>query len=161
MDQQSVFDSVVDTVGVALAGSREPACRLLGDYTRTTAAPGAAAVWGTADRLAPASAALLNGTAAMAQEFDDRHVRHGHPRIREQGKVESQPLRVAGVAFRRRRVHAEWLDTFALVQGQVIAHGGQLAVSAGGVVAGIEGEQHPMRRQHVAERVPASIGPGE
>ncbi len=78
-DQASVLDSIVDTVGVALAGSREPVCRLLSDYTRTAAAPGAAAVWGTADRLAPAAAALLNGTAAMAQEFDDRHVRHGHP----------------------------------------------------------------------------------
>jgi 2-methylcitrate dehydratase PrpD len=76
----SVIDSIVDTVGVALAGSVEPVSVLLGDYAVANGAPGTADIWGRPGRgLAAAAAAFANGAAAMSQEFDDRHVRYGHP----------------------------------------------------------------------------------
>jgi 2-methylcitrate dehydratase PrpD len=78
-DQQSVLDSVVDTVGVALAGTREHVSILVREHVLSTFRPGTAQVWGTKHCLSQVGAALCNGTAAMSQEFDDRHIRHGHP----------------------------------------------------------------------------------
>ncbi|WP_050793749.1 MmgE/PrpD family protein [Streptomyces viridosporus] len=68
---------VVDTVGVAVAGLTTPAAVLVRDWVEdqspsgASAPDGTAAVWGTAGRLGPADAALVNGTAAHALDWDD------------------------------------------------------------------------------------------
>ncbi|MBM9461201.1 MmgE/PrpD family protein [Nocardioides sp. zg-536] len=68
---------VVDTVAVATAGTRTPAADLLRSWVteqypaRTADSTGLAAVWGTGTRLGPADAALVNGTAAHALDWDD------------------------------------------------------------------------------------------
>jgi 2-methylcitrate dehydratase PrpD len=68
---------ILDTVGVTLAGSVEPCAQIVG---RVAAAPGPALVFGTAGRLAVADAALVNGTASHALDFDDcSNTLGGHP----------------------------------------------------------------------------------
>ena len=70
---------ILDTVGVTLAGSREPCARIA---LRVSAAAGPALVFGTAQRLAVTSAALVNGTAAHALDFDDcSNTLGGHPSV--------------------------------------------------------------------------------
>jgi 2-methylcitrate dehydratase PrpD len=62
--------AVLDTVGVALAGVAEPAACI----ARTVAAAegaGAVTVFGAPERLSASNAALANGTAAHALDFDD------------------------------------------------------------------------------------------
>ena len=69
---------ILDTVGVTLAGATEP-CAVL---ARRVAAPaaGAALLFGTATRTAPAEAAWANGTASHALDFDDcSNTLGGHP----------------------------------------------------------------------------------
>src|SRR5205085_11033777 len=63
--------AVLDTVGVTLAGSVEPAARIV---QRVAAAEGGApcsSVLGTAQRTSASTAALANGTAAHALDYDD------------------------------------------------------------------------------------------
>jgi 2-methylcitrate dehydratase PrpD len=68
---------ILDTVGVTLAGSVEPCAQIV---RRVAAAPGAALVFGTTTRLAVADAALVNGTASHALDFDDcSNTLGGHP----------------------------------------------------------------------------------
>src|SRR5271156_4894728 len=68
---------ILDTVGVTLAGSVEPCAQIA---RRAAAAPGPALVFGTAARLAVADAALVNGTASHALDFDDcSNTLGGHP----------------------------------------------------------------------------------
>jgi 2-methylcitrate dehydratase PrpD len=62
---------MLDSMGLALAGGASPVCRILGHYAIRNAAKGAAAVYATGDRYAPAMAALINGTAMHADNFDD------------------------------------------------------------------------------------------
>ncbi|WP_223124144.1 MmgE/PrpD family protein [Nocardioides marmotae] len=71
-------DLVVDTVGVAVAGRTTEPVRLLEDWLREeepaergAVRPGTAAAWGSPRRLGPADAALVNGTAAHALDWDD------------------------------------------------------------------------------------------
>jgi 2-methylcitrate dehydratase PrpD len=62
--------AVLDTVGVALAGANEPASRIV----RTVLVPASAGesfAWGTVERLSASDAALANGTAAHALDYDD------------------------------------------------------------------------------------------
>ena len=62
--------AVADTVGVALAGSIEPAARAVRDAISLSAeAP--CSVWGVSGRASAADAALANGTAAHALDYDD------------------------------------------------------------------------------------------
>jgi 2-methylcitrate dehydratase PrpD len=81
--------AVIDTIGVALAGSIEPAAhivqgtvspayhRTLGLWDRRTnetadrRAPGPCSVWGTSLHTPSPDAALANGTAAHALDYDD------------------------------------------------------------------------------------------
>ena len=70
--------AVLDTLGVALAGAVEPpaalAARLAPDL------PAGSAVWGQNRRSTPAYAALINGAAAHALDYDDvQHSLRGHP----------------------------------------------------------------------------------
>ena len=61
--------AVLDTIGVTLAGVTEPASRIV----RTTLAPAehGCVVWGTGQRSTAPDAALANGTAAHALDYDD------------------------------------------------------------------------------------------
>jgi 2-methylcitrate dehydratase PrpD len=62
--------AVLDTIGVALAGAAEPAARIV-HATVAEAGAGRAVIIGTALRASPAGAALANGTAAHALDYDD------------------------------------------------------------------------------------------
>ena len=69
---------ILDTVGVTVAGSVEPAARILGRVVAPT--DGASLVFGSADRTSALDAALINGTAAHALDFDDcNNTLGGHP----------------------------------------------------------------------------------
>ncbi|HEX5216822.1 MAG TPA: MmgE/PrpD family protein [Vicinamibacterales bacterium] len=62
--------ALMDTIGVALAGAAEPAARIVRETTAT--ADGApCSVWGTDTRASAPDAALANGTAAHALDYDD------------------------------------------------------------------------------------------
>ena len=62
--------AVLDTVGVTLAGASEPASRIVQALV-TTEHGDACGVFGTAGRASASSAALANGTAAHALDYDD------------------------------------------------------------------------------------------
>jgi 2-methylcitrate dehydratase PrpD len=61
--------AVLDWWGVTVAGAHEPVARLLRDATAEP--PGAASVLGTDKSASPVTAALWNGTAAHALDYDD------------------------------------------------------------------------------------------
>jgi 2-methylcitrate dehydratase PrpD len=62
--------AVLDTVGVMLAGASEPASRIVQRMVATDGGD-ACAVFGTPGRASAGGAALANGTAAHALDFDD------------------------------------------------------------------------------------------
>jgi 2-methylcitrate dehydratase PrpD len=62
--------ALLDTIGVTLAGSREDAPRLL-DQTLAPQEGGTSLVFGGTRRVNPLDAALINGTAAHALDFDN------------------------------------------------------------------------------------------
>jgi 2-methylcitrate dehydratase PrpD len=69
---------ILDTIGVTLAGCSEPAARIV----RRVVPPngGASLVFGSTDRTNALDAALVNGTAAHALDFDDcNNTLGGHP----------------------------------------------------------------------------------
>ena len=82
--------AVLDTVGVTLAGSVEPAPRLVRDVARAEGGATRCGILGVAERTGAGWAALANGTAAHALDFDDMcFVSLAHP---------SAPLVAAGLA---------------------------------------------------------------
>lgn len=66
-----IIRSLVDTVGVTLAGFDSDVIEALDRWGQTELAPGDAVVWGRAQTASPSRAALINGTAAHALDFDD------------------------------------------------------------------------------------------
>lgn len=71
---------LLDTVGVTLAGSTDPGTRIVA----RSLAPGAGAslVFGSQQRVGALDAALINGTAAHALDFDDcNNTLGGHPSV--------------------------------------------------------------------------------
>ncbi len=69
--------AILDTVGCTLAGASEPCARIV---ARVTASGGPCLVFGTTQRVAPLDAALINGTASHALDFDDcSNTLGGHP----------------------------------------------------------------------------------
>ncbi len=60
-----------DCVGVALAGARQPAGTIQADWARQSRGTGKATVWGNDFTTSPHDAALVNGTAAHALDYDD------------------------------------------------------------------------------------------
>jgi 2-methylcitrate dehydratase PrpD len=69
---------VLDTIGVTLAGAREPAAQLAA--RSLDLAPGPSVVLGSARRIGALDAALINGTASHALDFDDcNNTMGGHP----------------------------------------------------------------------------------
>lgn len=71
--------ALLDTVGVTLAGSREDCVRFVRKATGPSAS-GHATLFGDAATISPLDAALINGTAAHALDFDDcSNTMGGHP----------------------------------------------------------------------------------
>ena len=69
---------ILDTVGVTLAGAAEEATRLTLGVTGTSSGP--SLVFGHAKRIGALDAALVNGTASHALDFDDcNNTLGGHP----------------------------------------------------------------------------------
>lgn len=80
---------LVDWVGVTLAGSREPAARIALDAMLEDASgKDGVTVVGRASLLPPSAAALVNGTASHALDYDDANtVMLGHPTVPVLGAV--------------------------------------------------------------------------
>jgi len=71
---------VLDLLGCAIAGAREPLVEILADEFAGDAASTRCGLIGRAERASPATAALVNGAAAHALDFDDTHwTMNGHP----------------------------------------------------------------------------------
>ena len=72
--------AILDTVGVTLAGAAEPCTQIVARVLSAGAdgSEGECLIFGTARRAAPLDAALINGTAAHALDYDDVALR-GHP----------------------------------------------------------------------------------
>ena len=68
---EKAANAFIDTLGVGLAGSSEPVSALISQWVLEEAGKGEATVWGSNNRVSPAQAALANGTAAHALDFDD------------------------------------------------------------------------------------------
>ena len=73
-------DGILDTVGVTLAGAKDDTTAVVARTLRRTAGQGAALIFGGGERCDALSAALINGTAAHALDFDDcSNTIGGHP----------------------------------------------------------------------------------
>src|SRR5438445_10060077 len=77
--------------------------------------------------------------------------------VGEQREVEVHLRHVAGVAPHRRGADAEALNARLPEPLDLIAHGGELAVSAGGIVAGLENQRDVRSLGHVAARLALPI----
>ena len=74
--------ALLDTIGVTLAGAREPTARIAADVLDVDALPGPALVLGGRTRTRALDAALVNGAAAHALDFDDcNNTIGGHPSV--------------------------------------------------------------------------------
>jgi 2-methylcitrate dehydratase PrpD len=72
--------AILDTVGVTLAGSREDCTRIVEQVLAAGSFGGDSLVFGSDRRVPPLVAALINGTAAHALDFDDvSNSLGGHP----------------------------------------------------------------------------------
>jgi len=73
-------EGILDTVGVTLAGAKEDTTAVVARTLRWTAGQGAALLFGGRERVDALSAALINGTASHALDFDDcSNTLGGHP----------------------------------------------------------------------------------
>src|SRR5512146_2354265 len=63
--------AVLDTLGVALAGSRETAPQIVGEVLELRSGNGPCLIIGTNAHASPLDAALINGTAAHALDYDN------------------------------------------------------------------------------------------
>jgi 2-methylcitrate dehydratase PrpD len=63
--------AMLDCIGVALAGARQPGGTIMAEWSRAAAGAGPATVWGQGFKTAPHDAALTNGMAAHALDYDD------------------------------------------------------------------------------------------
>jgi 2-methylcitrate dehydratase PrpD len=71
---------ILDTVGVTLAGAHDETTAVVASVLRKTAAPGPALIFGGSERIDVLNAALINGTASHALDFDDcSNTLGGHP----------------------------------------------------------------------------------
>jgi 2-methylcitrate dehydratase PrpD len=74
--------AALDTVGVMLAGAAEPAARIVREVARTEGGLPLCTVVGTTLRTSPTWAALANGVAGHAHDFDDTSFALiGHPSV--------------------------------------------------------------------------------
>ncbi|MFI5316640.1 MAG: MmgE/PrpD family protein [Myxococcota bacterium] len=74
--------AILDALACAIAGRHEPVSERVRQWALTQGSSGAAALWGTGERVSPGLAALVNGTAAHALDFDDvSWAMNGHPTV--------------------------------------------------------------------------------
>jgi aconitate decarboxylase len=66
---------ILDTIGCGLHGSNLPWSKIALETVQDLGSAPVASVWGTLERVAPADAALVNGTMVHAFELDDLHKR--------------------------------------------------------------------------------------
>ena len=66
-------DALIDTLGVALAGAREPAAEMAARWVEEIGARPQATMWGRPRATSAAEAAFTNGICAHALDFDDSH----------------------------------------------------------------------------------------
>lgn len=72
--------AILDTVGCILAGANEPCARIIGRQATIGTTGGDCLVFGHDRRVGPLEAALINGTAAHALDYDDcSDTLGGHP----------------------------------------------------------------------------------
>lgn len=69
---------ILDCLGVSLAGSQEPASRIISDYVKELGGKPEAAVIAMGFRTSGPQAALANGTLAHALDYDDSHPNFQH-----------------------------------------------------------------------------------
>src|SRR5437867_4094982 len=72
-------DALLDSIGVALAGSRDPAGRIPADLARDEGAAGVATILGQGFQSSATNAAFINGTATHALDFDASFPIMGQP----------------------------------------------------------------------------------
>jgi 2-methylcitrate dehydratase PrpD len=73
---------ILDTIGVTLGGADDEATRIVADVALRGAAGGPALVFGRGLRVSALDAALVNGTASHALDFDDcNNTLGGHPSV--------------------------------------------------------------------------------
>jgi 2-methylcitrate dehydratase PrpD len=73
-------NALMDTLGVALAGTAEPAAQIAARWVAELGARSQATVWGRSLASSAAEAAFANGVASHALDFDDSHPSlRGHP----------------------------------------------------------------------------------
>lgn len=71
---------LIDYTGVTLAGSTEPSGRIVTAVVDGADQPGPSLIFGADRRTTPLNAAIINGTASHAQDFDDcSNTMGGHP----------------------------------------------------------------------------------
>ena len=63
--------AIIDTIACALSGVPEPCVQILLNTPGIAEAPGSSLVWGTNRRVSALDAALINGTASHALDYDD------------------------------------------------------------------------------------------
>src|SRR5216683_89265 len=91
--------AILDCLGVMLAGSVEPAARIVTDIARSEGGAPLATVVGTPLRTGAVWAALANGTAAHALDFDDTNfAMMGHPTARLLGLDATQTRTALAIA---------------------------------------------------------------
>ncbi len=77
---QGSRDALMDTLGAAIAGTREEVCGIAERFVRETGARPEASVWGKNLATSPLEAAFANGISAHALDFDDSiPTLRGHP----------------------------------------------------------------------------------
>ena len=72
---------LLDTLGVALAGAREPVATIALDYCKRIGSAADSTIWGTGLKAAAPTAAFANGLLAHALDYDDwdAFIHVGHP----------------------------------------------------------------------------------
>jgi len=74
--------ALTDFIGVALAGMDEPLTRILREEARSEGGHAQASILGTRQRGSTTQAALINGSAGHAHDYDDVHnAMSGHPTV--------------------------------------------------------------------------------
>ena len=111
--RSEVKRATLDLLGVTLLGATEEAAKIALGYARSQSAAGPSAVIGGKERLAPTLAALVNGTAGHALDYDDIGLGVGH------ASVAIVPAALA-IADQLNASGAEFIDAMAV--GYEVAH---------------------------------------
>ncbi|MCY1332029.1 2-methylcitrate dehydratase 2 [compost metagenome] len=78
---ERVAQCLLDWFGVALRGSTEPVAAILRQEALLDGGSGVASIVGHPDKMTVLQAALVNGAASHALDFDDVHIHVGHPSV--------------------------------------------------------------------------------